>query len=138
MKIVYRRQILLCSFLILAFVLSSPFCFSQKSLYEYEQFTTVEGLPSNECHEVFQDHEGYIWIGTDNGLARFDGNEFKIYGEEEGLGERVIFDIKEDSLGRIWVVGLDSEFYILDREADLFRAYKYLSLIHISEPTRPY
>ena len=40
-----------------------------------------------------------MWFGTDNGLSRFDGYEFKNYSAIEGLVDPVVFDILEDSRG---------------------------------------
>lgn len=42
-------------------------------------YTTAQGLVHNRCHGVRQDSLGYIWIGTDIGIARFDGRSFKYY-----------------------------------------------------------
>ncbi|MEZ5048228.1 MAG: two-component regulator propeller domain-containing protein [Saprospiraceae bacterium] len=80
---------------IFIWILVLLFCFqiasAQTNDYIYRQFTTKKGLPSNECHEVYQDSRGYLWVGTDNGLVRYDGYEFKRYGNRQGLGEPVIF-----------------------------------------------
>ncbi len=70
--------------------------------YVYTNFTTKDGLPSNETYCVFQDSRGYIWIGTDRGVCRYDGYEFKTYTEEDGLTDNAIFDIAEDSKGNVW------------------------------------
>ena len=59
-------------------------------------YSIKDGLPSNETYDVFHDSKGFVWFGTDNGVVRYNGKEFKT-------------------------------FTTLD-----------LSLIHISEPTRPY
>ena len=48
-------------------------------------FTVADGLPSNEVYHVFQDSKGYIWFGTDNGVARYNGDEFRVYGDADGL-----------------------------------------------------
>ncbi len=71
--------------------------------YVYTNFTTRDGLPSNETYCVLQDSRGYIWIGTDRGLVKYDGYEFKIYTTEDGLTSNVIFGIAEDSNGNIWM-----------------------------------
>lgn len=65
-------------------------------------FTTKDGLPSNEVYCVFQDSKGFIWVGTDRGVARFDGYEFKVFTAEDGLTDNVVFGIAEDSSGNIW------------------------------------
>ncbi|MGB0868972.1 MAG: histidine kinase [Flavobacteriales bacterium] len=65
-------------------------------------FTTKDGLPSNEVYCVFQDSKGFIWVGTDRGVARFDGYEFVVFTAEDGLTDNVIFGIAEDKSGNIW------------------------------------
>jgi len=99
--------------------------FGQQSDYIYTQFTRNEGLPSNECHDVIQDSNGYIWVATDNGVARFDGAKFQRYGLEEGLGDLVIFELREDNYGRIWAGGLKNELYIYHSSTNRFESYKY-------------
>lgn len=41
-------------------------------------FTNEDGLPNRFVRQTLEDHEGFLWVATDNGLARFDGNEFSI------------------------------------------------------------
>ncbi|MFP2997352.1 two-component regulator propeller domain-containing protein [Spongiivirga sp. MCCC 1A20706] len=59
-------------------------------------YTTVDGLPHNITYGIFQDSKGYIWIGTDNGLAKYDGREFKTLNTDDGLRSNYIIDIIED------------------------------------------
>jgi len=51
----------------------------------FTHYTTDDGLPHDIGYQIYQDNKGFLWIGTDNGLARFDGFEFKIYGDQAGL-----------------------------------------------------
>jgi ligand-binding sensor domain-containing protein len=44
---------------------------------EFERFTIDDGLSQNSVYEVFQDNNGYLWMGTQGGLDRFNGYEFK-------------------------------------------------------------
>ena len=71
--------------------------------YVHTNFTTKDGLPSNEVYCVFQDSKGYIWIGTDRGVAKYDGYSFEIYTTENGLTDDVIFGIAEDTDNNIWL-----------------------------------
>ena len=45
--------------------------------YYFEHYTTYEGLPSNTIHCTYQDRFGFVWIGTRDGLCRFDGFDFR-------------------------------------------------------------
>ncbi|MGB1293850.1 MAG: histidine kinase [Flavobacteriales bacterium] len=79
-------------------------------------FTTKDGLPSNEVYCVFQDSKGFIWVGTDRGVARFDGYEFKVFTAEDGLTDNVVFRIAEDSSGNIWFVTADRKLSIFRKD----------------------
>ncbi|MEZ4931874.1 MAG: two-component regulator propeller domain-containing protein [Saprospiraceae bacterium] len=69
----------------------------------YLQYGIEEGLPSTLVYCALQDQKGFIWFGTDNGLARFDGNRFKVYGIEDGLPDPEVLNLFEDSQGRLWI-----------------------------------
>ena len=61
-----------------------------------------EGLPSSECYEIIQDQKGYIWFGTDRGVVRYNGYEFKTFTTKEGLNSNVVFYLSEGPDGKIW------------------------------------
>ena len=52
------------------------------SLFQFRHYNIENGMSSNTVYDILQDAEGYIWIGTDNGLNRFDGIEFTFYQKE--------------------------------------------------------
>ncbi len=89
----------------------------------YQHYTTLDGLPSDEVYSIIEDRSGYIWIGTDRGLVRFDGADFKVYHEQNGLSENVIFDIFEAEDSILWVLGFHQVFYSTDYEN--FRPYVF-------------
>lgn len=66
-------------------------------------FTTKEGLPSNYVYSVFSDHQGFLWFGTDNGVARFDGKYFKVLTSMDGLADNEVFGVLEDTRKRLWL-----------------------------------
>ena len=68
----------------------------------YYNFNVNNGLPSNEAYCVIQDKRGYIWVGTDHGVGRYDGHEFKSFTTENGLTDNTVFLLKEDDYGNIW------------------------------------
>jgi signal transduction histidine kinase/ligand-binding sensor domain-containing protein len=65
-------------------------------------YSIAEGLPSSETYDVFEDRNGFMWIGTDHGVIQFDGQEMKIFQVEDGLTDPVVFGFQEDSRGRLW------------------------------------
>ena len=82
--------------------LSAQSLFSQRPRPAFKNFTIDDGLPSSEVYDVLQDQAGYLWFGTDRGIAKFDGYEFKIFTTKDGLNGNVIFELYEDYKGRIW------------------------------------
>ena len=73
----------------------------------FRQFSTDEGLPSNEVYKVIEDRQGHLWMGTDRGLVRYDGYSFDVFTTEDGLTDNVIFWIYEDYKGRLWFACLN-------------------------------
>ena len=67
------------------FLLTSAIITAQRPHIRSHNFTTREGLASNVVNTIIQDRQGYLWIGTNHGLTRFDGHQFaNFYVEEEG------------------------------------------------------
>ena len=69
----------------------------------YVHYGVGEGLPSNKVYCALQDYRGFIWFGTDKGLARFDGTRFQIFGIKEGLPDPEVLSLFEDSQHRLWI-----------------------------------
>ena len=61
----------------------SVFSLAQK--FSFIQYNTKKGLPQSQVNTITQDNDGYLWIGTYGGLARFDGEDFKNFGRNNGL-----------------------------------------------------
>lgn len=74
-----------------------------------KNYQTGEGLPSNYLYAVFQDSKGYIWVSTDVGISRFDGQNFTNYNSSQGLPDNEIFSLCEDRKGRIWFATLNGK-----------------------------
>ncbi len=53
--------------------------FSMDKDYVVRQYTSANGLPQNTARDLLYDEDGFLWIATDNGLARFDGQRFRVY-----------------------------------------------------------
>lgn len=68
-----------------------------------QKYTVNEGLPDSYILNIFQDSQGFLWIGTAGGLSRFDGKEFVNYGYDAGLPDIRIDAIFEDRQKRLWV-----------------------------------
>ena len=66
-------------------------------------YDTRDGLAHSRIHTFHQDMKGYLWIGTWEGLSRFDGYRFVNYDTRDGLGHVFINSIAEDKHGRLWL-----------------------------------
>ena len=66
-----------------------------------------DGLPSQELYSIQQDSTGHLWIATDRGLVRFDGQNFTTFTRSDGLSDDSVLQLKKDKKGRIWVYGHD-------------------------------
>ncbi|HOX55837.1 MAG TPA: two-component regulator propeller domain-containing protein [Candidatus Paceibacterota bacterium] len=62
-----------------------------------------QGLPQNVVHALAQTRDGYLWLGSDDGLARFDGVRFVSFGLREGLRSGPVRVLFEDSQGALWI-----------------------------------
>ena len=62
----------------------------------YKHYTTEQGLPHDITYQIIQDSQGYIWIGTDDGLVKFNGEKFTVFGSEKGLKSNFVIDVVED------------------------------------------
>src|SRR5881396_1759174 len=73
--------------------------------YLHTVWTTENGLPQNSVNAILQTRDGYLWIGTFGGLARFDGVKFTVFdaGNTEGLKSSRIFALCEDHAGNLWI-----------------------------------
>jgi ligand-binding sensor domain-containing protein len=66
-----------CLLFLSIFLLSMGVLSAQQNNYSFTNFTTAQGLPDNKINSIAQDTRGFIWIGTAEGLSRFDGKNFK-------------------------------------------------------------
>ncbi len=69
----------------------------------FEVLGLKEGIPQSQVSALAQDQEGYLWVGTWGGLARFNGSEFKRYYREDGLHSTRIHELLIASDGTLWI-----------------------------------
>lgn len=87
-------------------MLSSLLCLlpllSQGQHVQYRRYTMEDGLSSNETYSLCQDDDGFIWVGTDAGVARFDGQHWDQLTMVDGLTDNDIILVRKDSASRVW------------------------------------
>lgn len=74
----------------------------------------LKQLPSSEAYQVFQDSKGVIWIATDAGLCKYNGNEAITYTTKDGLCDNVILEIYEDDKNRVWFSTLSGGIFYFE------------------------
>lgn len=104
------------------------------------------GLPKSKITHIAQDSAGYLWVGSNIGLHRFDGKEFKSYNSKDkkraGLPRGEISGITISPWEQVYVSVVNEGLYILDKESDIFQRAtsdseiginRYLDILPISE-----
>lgn len=76
--------------------------------FYFQQFDNRNGLSNSAVNVVFQDKDQLLWVGTWDGLNRYDGTDFKVFNynsenKSGSIGNNVIQDIREDGKANIWI-----------------------------------
>jgi signal transduction histidine kinase/ligand-binding sensor domain-containing protein/DNA-binding response OmpR family regulator len=115
-------------YLLLLLLLPSILGFAQSQSFNFEHMGTHEGLSQINVLSIFQDSRGFIWVGTTDGLNRYDGYNFTIYRNDAKDNTTItgnyINDITEDKDGDLWIATLDG-LSKYDRKAESFKQYKH-------------
>ncbi|MCD7973210.1 MAG: ATP-binding protein [Candidatus Azobacteroides sp.] len=97
-------------------ILSVAIFISSLALYaeplcNFHHYSGEDGLSETTVTSMLQDHQGFMWFGTWDGLNKFDGYRFKTYksrpGDRNGLISNRITNIQEDAFGFIWILTYD-------------------------------
>ncbi|MCC7632670.1 hybrid sensor histidine kinase/response regulator [Stenotrophomonas rhizophila] len=67
------------------------------------QLTVFDGLPSNTVNRMAEDGYGYLWIATNDGLARYDGRNYRIWRAEDGLRDNHVWSVHVDARNQLWI-----------------------------------
>ena len=101
---------------------------SRPQQFFFTNYPIEKGLSQSVVNCVFQDSRGYVWVGTQNGLNRFDGYHFEIYSynpsDSTSLSNSWIYSIDEDKQGNLWV-GTKGGLNQWIRKEKRFRRMKY-------------
>ena len=97
--------------------------------YAFRSYTEDDGLGNLSITALAQDTSGFLWVGTENGLYRFDGSRFDRFGLAEGLEQTYVSALHVDQDGRLWV-GTTEHLYLWDghRLIEIFSQGKPLSI----------
>ncbi|MFI5156203.1 MAG: two-component regulator propeller domain-containing protein, partial [Chitinophagales bacterium] len=125
------RQAGLVFFLIL--ILISPSSIAQLNSANLTQYSEKDGLPGVQVRRVLSDKLGYLWFGTINGLARYDGYEFKRFyydpNDSSSIHGLSVWSLYEDHKGNIWTGTSPSSLNKYDPVLNKFKQYEFTHLI---------
>lgn len=82
----------------------------------YHTITDEDGLPSSEVYQIIQDDKGYMWIGCDAGLYRYNGFEFKAY-KNHKQNSRSISNLAFDSEGQLWCRNFSGQLFKIQNDS---------------------
>ena len=123
----FSRNSLILFLLFIGFNLStfaSPATFSEH--LKFKHITAADGLSQNNVFDIIQDNDGFIWVGTENGLNKYDGNEFTHYRknirDKNSISGNFIRKLFKDNLGTLWI-GTEAGLSRYNKELDNFENY---------------
>lgn len=116
------------------------FSILENSQVQFEHITSEDGLMHNSIISIIQDSKGYMWFGTNNGLYKYNGYEFKFYtSSPDDSGSLLNENVKalyEDNQGNLWIGTLDG-LSRYNRKRDAFERYFVNNLNKKSKITDP-
>ena len=101
----FSKRILFFILLIPSEAIAASFFTATDSIFPQERyinFVESEGLKSKVIYSITQDREGFLWLGTNAGVFRYDGRFFRRFTVDDGLSDNEVFTIYQDRSDRIW------------------------------------
>jgi len=88
-------------------VISSAVVIGQPTQIIFEKISSEQGLSENVINCIYQDRQGFMWFGTNDGLNRYDGYDFKVFRPEANnhasISSNLIYALTQDQQGTIWI-----------------------------------
>ncbi len=94
-------------------VLIWSFCFSQ----QFTNYTTKDGLPSNNIYTILQDVKGFIWFLTDKGMVKYNGNQFKTFTTKQGLPINDVWEGFTTPDAKVWYLSKSSKLGYIENDS---------------------
>ena len=94
-----------------------------------EHLTTTDGLPQGTVYTTLQDSQGFIWLGTEDGLVRYDGHELVRYAysrdDHNSLPGNFVYEVVEDGSHNLWIALKDAGLARWNRTTDSFTVWRH-------------
>lgn len=101
------KKVIVLLFLFICIFSNNVYASNKYSNINFQSITIDDGLSQSLAEYIYQDSLGYIWIGTNDGLNRYNGNEFKVYknikNDENTISNNMISSLVEDSNKNLWI-----------------------------------
>lgn len=113
---------IIISFLLLALNSAVSIIYAQS--FDFSHLDNSNGLSNNQVECIFKDSRGFMWFGTNQGLNRYDGTNFKVYKHTRNDPASIPFDrvtyIQEDAEGRLWLQIGNTNYIVYDFKTENF------------------
>ncbi|WP_210330275.1 hybrid sensor histidine kinase/response regulator [Aliikangiella sp. G2MR2-5] len=95
----------------------------------FKRLGTERGLPQNSITTLFKSKDGRLWLGTQNGLAWYDGYKFHVFsktqGDPDSISDNFIWSITEDKYGKLWIGTRNGGLNRYDPTTNQFKSFRY-------------
>ncbi len=120
----HRKPIFI--YVLITFLFSTDYVFTQE--LRFKHLSPDQGLFSGNVRSFLQDFQGFMWVGTDDGLYRYDGSEMIKYRYEKNnpnsLSDNNVLSLFEDSNNNLWVGTFNGGLSLYDRKHDYFHHFQ--------------
>jgi ligand-binding sensor domain-containing protein/serine phosphatase RsbU (regulator of sigma subunit) len=104
--------------------------YAQQQRFRFDRISLNEGLSQSIIHTMIKDRDGFLWIGTESGLNKYDGYEFTVYKQNpfdlNSISNSQIISLYEDRNGLLWIGTAGGGLNSFDREIDTFTHYRHI------------
>jgi signal transduction histidine kinase/ligand-binding sensor domain-containing protein/DNA-binding response OmpR family regulator len=95
----------------------------------FEHISTEDGLSQSDVNCIYQDHQGFMWFGTHDGLNKYDGYKFTVFYPEQNnqnsIGSNLIWDIEDAKNGNLWIGTTGSGLDYFDKSTEKFTHFRH-------------
>ncbi len=110
-----------CILILLLLFFWQSYSFSALVPVTFNTVSSIQGLPQNTARVLLQDRNGFVWVGTEDGLVRFNGYSMKSFRKQHdnpaSLSDNYISALAESRDGRIWVGTMGGGLNVINPES---------------------